>query len=115
MARKKFDVMNESKKNIVPRSPIISFIRKHNHDTCNNDKANYTGATGTNKENHHDDHDNMVTAANSEDEPRGGIPETSSLQLVDDTTSTLPATIILPATITSPPPAAATASAKQPA
>jgi hypothetical protein len=57
----------------------------------------------------------MVTAANSEDEPRGGIPETSSLQLVDDTTSTIPATIILPATITSPPPAAATASAKQPA
>jgi hypothetical protein len=52
----------------------------------------------------------MVTAANGEDEPRGDIPETSSLQLVDDTTSTIPAAIILPATII-PPPTTATASA----
>jgi hypothetical protein len=65
------------------------------HDTCDDDEASYT-----NKENHDDVHDNIVTAADGKDEPPSDIPKTSS--------STIPATIILPATFT---PTTATASA----
>jgi hypothetical protein len=75
----------------------------------------HTGATG-NKEEYGDNHDDMVTAANGKDEPRGDIPKTSSLQLVDGTTtcpSMIPATNILPATI-SPPPTTATAATTSP-
>jgi hypothetical protein len=60
------------------------------HNTCDDNEANYTSASGTNKENHDNDHNNMVTAANGKDKPPGHIPERS--------TSTTPATIILPAT-----------------
>jgi hypothetical protein len=64
------------------------------HDTCDDDEASYTtGATGgTNGENHDDDHDDIVTAADGKDEPPSDIPKTSS--------STIPATFILPATFT---------------
>jgi hypothetical protein len=71
---------------------VLSFLSLEgiNHDTCDDDKANYTGATGTkNEENHHGYHDNMVTAANGKYEPHRDIPKTTSLQLVDSTTSTI--------------------------
>jgi hypothetical protein len=86
---------------------VLSFLSLEgiNHDTYYDDKANCTGATGTNEEeNHHNNHNDMVTAANGEDEPHSDNPKTSSLQLVDDTQpSTIPATIILHATISPPP------------
>jgi hypothetical protein len=81
MARKKFDVANESQKRILYQGDL-SFLSVEgiNHDTCDDNKVTYTGATRTKEENHHEDHDDMLTAANSKDEPCHDIPETSSLQ-----------------------------------
>jgi hypothetical protein len=60
------------------------------HDTCDNDEANYTEATDTNKENHDSHCKEIMTAASGKDEPSGDIPKMSY--------STIPATISLPET-----------------
>jgi hypothetical protein len=95
--------MSQMKAKRISYQGVQSFLSLEgiHHDTCNGNEANYiTGATGTNEENHNDDHDGMVTTANGEDEPPSDIPETSSTKI--------PATIILPARF---PPTTATASA----
>jgi hypothetical protein len=89
---------------------VISFLSEEGiYDDDKSDKATtYTKATT--KENHLDDHDDMVTVAYDEDEPRAGDnPKASFFQLVDNITTCpmIPVNVILPATI-SPPPTTAT-------